>query len=202
MPMRFKLGPKMLLPLAIALVGIGVFALLQATEETPEKLRPTTRAPVVSVQAVTMVAASPTLRLFGQVETPSMSVLTAGVEADVVALEALEGEAVRRGRVIVLMDDADAELAVRERNADLAEIDAQLGSEQTRLRADRSALAAEQALLELARTAVARAQRLLQSNAGSKAELDRAREDEQSRLLALAQRRRAVDDFDSRQQQL
>ena len=189
-------------PLLILVGGVGVFLGFLVTSEAPEPLRPVNRAPVVSVQAAVVTSASPTLRIFGRMEAPTMSVLTAGVEADVVAVKALEGDAVRRGREMIVLDDVDAALATLQRQAEWAEIEALLESDRIRLQSDEAALATEEALLALAHKAVERAAQLARSKAGSEAALDQAVRDEERQRLAVIQRRQAIDDAPARRRQL
>ena len=190
------------LPLLILVVGVGVFWGFLVTSEAPEPLRPVNRAPVVSVQAAVVTSASPTLRIFGRMEAPTMSVLTAGVEADVVAVKALEGDAVRRGREMIVLDDVDAALATLQRRAEWAEIEALLESDRIRQQSDEAALKTEEALLALAHKAVERAAQLARSKAGSEAALDQAVRDEERQRLAVIQRRQAIDDAPARRRQL
>jgi len=197
-PMRIiTIPPKLLkfaLPLGILLGGVLLVALFLITADEPEPLQSTKRAPVVSVRVVEKAPVSPMLRIFGEVESPHYSVLTAAVEADILSVEALEGDAVKRGQALVVMDDVDAELTMRERAAELAEIEAQIDSDKVKLNTDRASLKAEQTLLELSRKAVARAKQLAKSQLGSEAALDQMRQEEQRQLLAVAQRRQAIDD--------
>lgn len=190
------------LPLLALAAGGVAFALFKVTAEAPEPLRPKNRAPVVSVQVVAKTTASPMFRIFGQVETADMSVLSAGVEADIVEVKVLEGNAVRQGQVLIVMDDTDATLEILQRQAELAEIKALMGSDKVKLRADKSALATEKSLLALARKAVERARQLAKSQAGSEASLDQALQDAQRQQLAITQRRLAIDDYAPRRLQL
>lgn len=193
---------KFLLPLLIVAAGVGMFRWLTVTAEPPEPLRPEVRAPAVSVRMAEKVTASPTLRIFGQVEAPTLSVLTAAVEADVLEVAVLEGDAVRRGQQLVVLDDVDAALELRQRRAELADIEAQLESDRIKLQSDTSALKTEQSLLALQHKAVERAAQLARSKAGSEAALDQARQDEERQRLAVIQRRQSIDDFPARRRQL
>lgn len=193
---------KFLLPLLIVAAGVGMFWWLTVTAKPPEPLRPEVRAPAVSVRVAEKVTASPTLRIFGRVEAPTLSVLTAAVEADVLEVAVLEGDAVRRGQALVVLDDVDAALELRQRRAELADIEAQLESDRIKLHSDRSALKTEQALLALQHKAVERAAQLARSKAGSEAALDQARQDEERQRLAVIQRRQSIDDFPARRRQL
>ncbi|MDA7971657.1 MAG: efflux RND transporter periplasmic adaptor subunit [Gammaproteobacteria bacterium] len=193
---------KFALPLGILLGGLLLVVLFIITADKPEPLQSADRAPVVSVQVVEKAPVSPMLRIFGEVESPKNSILTAAVEADIISVEVLEGDAVKRGQALIVMDDGDAELAMRERAADLAEIEALIESDKVKRRADRDSLKAEESLLELARKKVARAKQLAQSQLGSEAALDDALRDEQTQLLAVAQRRQAINDAAPRRAQL
>ena len=197
--MRF---PKIVLPLAMLAVGIVVAVVLQFTADVPEPLNPKDRAPLVSVHVVAKTSASPTLRVFGQVETADMSVLSAGVTADILEVKVLEGNAVHRGQEMIIMDDTDAALEILQRQAELSEIEALIESDKIKLAADRTSLQSEELLLSLTRTAVDRASRLAHASAGSEAAVDQARQDEQRQLLAVTQRRQSIDEFASRQLQL
>lgn len=193
---------KFLLPLLVVAAGVGMFWWLTVTAKPPEPLRPEVRAPAVSVRVAEKVTASPTLRIFGRVEAPTLSVLTAAVEADVLEVAVLEGDAVRRGQVLVVFDDVDAALELRQRRSELADIEAQLESDRIKLQSDRSALKTEQSLLALQHKAVERAAQLARSKAGSEAALDQARQDEERQRLAVIQRRQSIDDFPARRRQL
>lgn len=193
---------RIALPLGILLGGILLAVLFVLTADEPEALQPGARAPVVSVSRVSIASVSPALRVFGEVESPNMSMLTAVVEADIIKVSALEGEFVARGQEIIVMDDVDAELSARERAAELAEVEAMIESDQVQLEADRAALKAEQSLLQLARAAVQRAAKLAKSQLGSEAAFDAAKQEEQRQLLAVTQRRQAIDGADARRAQL
>ncbi|MDD9883786.1 MAG: HlyD family efflux transporter periplasmic adaptor subunit [Gammaproteobacteria bacterium] len=200
--MRVRNIRQFILPPLIIAGGALVFWYLSSSAPPPEPLRAETRAPVVSVRAAEKVTAAPTLRVFGRVESPTRSVLTAGVEADVVEVAALEGDAVRRGQALVVLDGADADLQLRQRRAELADIDAQLDSETVRQRADIDALKTEEALLALRARAVDRAAQLARSRSGSEAALDQAREQHERQRLAVLQRRQSIDDAPARRRQL
>ncbi|MDD9812154.1 MAG: HlyD family efflux transporter periplasmic adaptor subunit [Gammaproteobacteria bacterium] len=200
--MRVRNIRQFILPPLIIAGGALVFWYLSSSAPPPEPLRAETRAPVVSVRAAEKVTAAPTLRVFGRVESPTRSVLTAGLEADVVEVAALEGDAVRRGQALVALDAADADLQLRQRRAELADIDAQLDSEEVRQRADIDALKTEEALLALRARAVDRAAQLARSRSGSEAALDQAREQHERQRLAVLQRRQSIDDAPARRRQL
>lgn len=189
---------KILLPPVIITAGGAVFWYLANTAEPPQPLQAESRAPVVSVRAAAKVSAAPQLQLFGRVQAARVSALTAGVEADAVAVAVLEGDAVRAGQVLVELDEADAALRLRQRRAELADLDAQLAADEIGRRSDTAALATEEELLALQGKAVDRAARLARSKSGSEAALDQARETHERQRLAVIQRRLAIDDYPAR----
>lgn len=193
--------PKPRLPLLILLAAVGIFIWLQSTREAPVPLQATHRVPLIAVQTVTKAAATPTFRMFGQVETPNKVVLTAGVEADISEVKVLEGNAVQRGQELIVLDDTDAVLDLQQRQAELSEIEASLELEKIALEANQAALETEQSLLALARKAVTRVSQLAQSQVGSVAAVDQAMQNQHRQSLAVIQRQRSVNEFVARQQQ-
>lgn len=190
---------KFVLPVLVLAAGVGGFLYFKANKAEPKPLKAVTRAPVVSVEVVKKVSASPSLTLFGQVEAPSNSVLTAAVSADVLEVLVLEGSKVKAGDRLVRLDNTDVSLEILQRKAELIEIEAQLESDRKRHEADKLALTREQALLSLSRKAVDRSRTLARTSAGTEANLDSAIQQEQQQLLAITQRQLSIDDFESRQ---
>ncbi len=190
---------KFILPLLIVAFGAGIFVYLNSGKSESPPLEQRSRPPIVSVQTIEKGSVAPTVRLFGQVETPSLVTLTAGIEADVTHVRVREGNRVEQAQVLVELDRLDSQLAVLQRQADVAEIRAQLDSDSKRHAADLNALASEKILLDIARKEVERAQKLMNNRAGTAANLDIVLKAEQRQLLAMTLRRQSIDDFSSRQ---
>ena len=85
-----------------------------------EKNWPVSRA---ITQAQTL---SPELHLFGRIETPRHARLSAAISADVTTLHISEGQQVYRGQILITLDSAEEELQLQQRQADLADAQAQL----------------------------------------------------------------------------
>jgi multidrug efflux pump subunit AcrA (membrane-fusion protein) len=193
---------KFIVPVIILAMGIGSFVYFKSTRVKPEPIQARRQAPMVSVEPVRKITASPMIRLFGTVETPSFGLLTAAVEADVLQVNVLEGDSVVQGQELIVLDDADIKLEVLQRGAELAEIEALIESDRIRLRTDRESLKAEKELLSLIRRSVERAKTLAKTRAASEATLDDALQNEQRQLLAIIQRQKSIDEFPARQLQL
>lgn len=194
---RFQLL-RLLLPLVILLLSAAVVGALVATR--PETQSEPAREPVRSVGAMAVNPAphSPVVRLYGRLESPSRTRLNAALTADVLAVPVRDGQTFARGELLVRLDDADARLAVRQREADVAELEAQLRAERARHRYDRQAVDDEQRLLELARREVARQEDLAARELSSAAAVDAARRELARQELALTLREETVATFEAR----
>lgn len=180
-------------PLVILTGGALVFALLVATR--PEAVE---RSPVESHWVVTTQAADPGLhaplvKVFGYVESPSTVTVKSAVEADVLEVAVRDGQHVARGEMLVKLDDRELRDVLRQRQAELDELEAELRKQRREVEADRADLAAERRLLEIDERRVSRLQRLLEDEAASPADLDDAKEALQRQRQAVIRARQAVD---------
>ena len=189
---------KFLLPILVIATGVGLYRHFIATGMEPDPIRSSLRPPAVATIAVRHQSLAPELTLFGRIEAPVNSVLSAGIPADVVEVAVREGDTVEEGDVLVRLSDADLSLEILQRKAGIAEIEAQMETERRTHAADREALEREQTMLALTRKAVDRARALARSSAGTEATLDNAVREEEQLLLAITQRRRSIDDHSSR----
>ncbi len=190
---------KFILPIVVLGSGFGVWRHLQDTRAEPDPVAQVLQPPVVAAMFARHQNLAPQLKLFGRVEAPTNSVISAGITADVIEVAVQEGDTVQAGDVLVRLDDTDAALNVRQKKAGVAEIAAQADSDRRSFRADQEALEREQSMLALIRKGVARARKLASSNAGTEATLDEVLQQEEQLLLAITQRKRMIDDYELRQ---
>ncbi len=174
-----------MLPLVILLIAISVFIALKqskpekATITQPEKMWRVDSVPVVFKDI------SPEVTVYGRVETPRQASLNAAVNADVIAIKVLEGSEVDAGQLLIKLDDSDVAFLLEQRQADYAEIEALISSEQVRFKRDKSLLAHEKELVALAEKAVIRARKLEESKLVSRATLDDTFAAKQRQILTL-----------------
>lgn len=166
-------------------------------ETEPDAAPATTNATPVSVQVVKKQTLSPELTLYGVVESPRQSNLSAAVNADVLAVEIFEGSQVTSGSVMIKLDTTDLELVQAQRRADVAEIQANIDSQKRSHQANLESLGKEQELLELYRRGLSRAQKLASSRVGSEASIDDSLRLVQQQELSLTSRQRAIDEHAS-----
>ncbi|MFN2349127.1 MAG: efflux RND transporter periplasmic adaptor subunit [Thioalkalivibrio sp.] len=193
---------RRLLPLLILAAGVVGFLILRATGPQSPPMEVGERVWRVNTETVTPGSLSPSLSLYGHVTTPRTANLRAALEADVLETPAQEGRLVTQGEILVRLDEREAALLVIQREADLADVRAQISSERLRNARDREALKHDEALLELAERNVARATDLLARNLGSRTALDDARRAFEQQALAVNTRRLALEDFEARLAQL
>jgi len=161
--------------------------------------KPTERndATAVSVQVVNKQTLAPELTLYGSVETPRQSELSAAVSADVVTVDIFEGSSVQAGAILIKLNTEDLDLAVIQRRADVSEIEANIKSQQRSNQADIESLEKEQQLLELSRRSLDRAEKLASTRVGSEAAIDEAMRSVRQQELSLTSRQRAIDEHES-----
>ncbi len=193
---RARRWGRFLVPVLILAISGGVFAGLVATREISPPAEVEEKSWLVQTQEIQPGSFAPDLLLYGRVEAHRVAALTAAVNAYVAAVPVREGYTVERGETLVRLDDEDLRLVLRQRVAELAEVEASITTARTRHAADRSALTHEQRLLELARREVDRVRDLLRRKLGSQSQLDQAEQAVERQAMAVISRRLAVDEFD------
>ena len=191
-------GWRLTAPLLVLAAALLVFLMLVWTRPDPPAEAPTEPTWTVATELAQPGSHTPVLRTFGYIESPSAATLTAAVEADVAAVPARDGETVAEGELLVELDDRELRDTLRQRQAELDELEAQLRQERRAIEADREDLAAERALLEIDERRVDRIERLLADDAASPSDLDDAEEAKERQRQAVIRAEQAVDDAEER----
>jgi len=179
---------RWLLPIAILAAGVGGYMALANSKSTAVPVETREKTWIVATETITVVDQSPIVTLYGSVESAEIAKLSAALTADVAQVNALEGQAISKGDIVLSLDDRDAVLILRQREAEEIELQARLDTENLKHANNQAALRREQQLLELSRTAVSRAKELAASSVGSQSQLDAAKQDEARQILALENR--------------
>lgn len=193
---------KWLLPLLFILLAVAIFAYMRATKPQAPSKPAQEKLWAVSVMEAQPAAYQPELTLYGKVETPRMSTLSASVTADVLAVNTDEGDAFEHEALLIQLDERDSRLLLAQRSADLAAIDAQIDAEKVRHSANLKALTLEKNLLALTQKSVERYENLAKRSVASQNQLDEARRSYQQQALALNARQEAINDHPNRLRQL
>lgn len=181
---------------AILILGVAILGFIWLKNSAPETPAAPRQPPAVSVNTLTIhkQAISPQVTLYGRLESPVTSSLTAAVEANVTALVHLEGDTVSKDDLLLSLDETEANIVLRQRQADVAEIEAQIATEKAQLKNNKALLATQQSLLSLSEKAVGRAQTLQDRKLGSQSLIDEAMTGQQQQQLAIQQLQFAIAD--------
>lgn len=201
--MRFPKAPlKLILPMVAILITALVAGLLIATKPKPKTQ--TTEEKTWQVHAITAELGmhAPLQPLLGTVISPSQVTLAAAIEADVLRVHVLDGQSVKKGDELIVLDDREASRRLLQRQGELDEIEALLIAERTRHETDKASLKNEEMLLALSDKSVERLRQLAQKDLGAQSQLDDAIQAQARQQLALLNRRYLVDDHASRLDQL
>lgn len=189
---------KLSVPLLILIAGFAVFKALKATRPESPLAEIQERVWRVEVEEARPGPLAPELVLYGRVETPALLRVAASAAARVAEVPVREGERVAAGSLLVRLDERDLLPRLRQAEAQVAELGAQVLSEKNRHETDRSALAQEQKLVAIASDGVERAQRLKKQRVGSDSELDAAEEALARQALAVSNRQMSISDHPAR----
>lgn len=185
---------RLLPPLLVVALAIGIFiALIISRPQAPVQERPA-QGVLVDVQQIDFAELSPVLTLYGRLEAPQKANLRAAVTADVAEVYVFDGDNVEQGDVLIELDPREARLAVRQAEAELALIDAQIEAEKSQLKRNEALLGTQQQLVDLAKAAVNRAEKLQQSQLTSQALLDESISLQAQQSLELKQRQFDIQD--------
>ena len=174
---------------ALASTGLVAFA------PEPDR-RPAARAAVpVASEVVAPGTYFPELHLYGRVETPHAASLTALVSASVASLEVQEGQRLAAGDVLVQLDETDARLLLRRRQAELAEAEADRQALVLAGEDDRKVLAHQEELHALAQDKLARHRQLRRESMIAKETLNAVLQESHAEAIALSRQRNLVASF-------
>ncbi|MFW1676742.1 efflux RND transporter periplasmic adaptor subunit [Pontibacter sp. JAM-7] len=193
---------RWLLPLVMLAVAAAVFMLL--TTSKPQAPSKPAEEKVWSIQTVTADPRQhqPVLELYGQVETPRLTTLTAAINAYVETVETDAGRSAASGTRLLQLDTRDATLVLQQRAAAVIQAQAQLDAEQVRYAAEQRSLKIQQNLLQLSARSVKRYEDLEKRKVSSVDQLDTARSAYQQQALALASLEESIADHPNRIKQL
>jgi multidrug efflux pump subunit AcrA (membrane-fusion protein) len=197
----FRLLKRLVVPALVLAAAVVAVLYFVNTKSSPQKVDPEERAWPVQTRAIELLEQKPTLRLFAQIESPQLAEISAPLQAEVSDVRAVEGNTVGAGELLVQLDRRDFELLVRQREADVADIEAQIDLERRRARNDERSYQLEEELFELSKNAEERAEDLAKRNLGSQAQLDTSRQDQVRQRLALASRKLAINGHPARLRQ-
>lgn len=193
---------KFLLPVLFLAIGGGSMFYLNSNRAAVPAKPVKEKVWRVKAQQVDFTPGQPKLTLFGKVESPLSSTLTAPLTAYVSERLVAEGNRVSKGQILLRLDDRDARLLLEQRSAEVSRIKALIAAEKVRFEADQTALRIEQELLSINQRTLERYKNLSNQQVASQNQLDDARRTYQQQALSLNNRRQAIADHPNRLAQL
>jgi HlyD family secretion protein len=193
--MSFRSIIKILLPVLVIAIAIGVFQHLKAGK--PERLKPELKEKIwlVEVVSVEKRKLSPNLELYGQVESPELLRAAAPGAGIISEVRVQSGTLVKSGDILVKMDSRDFETTVVQAESDINDSKNQIAELKIRHRSNINALETEQLLLELAAEEVQRLVQLIEQNLSADTILSVARSALGRQQLAVYSRQLEVESY-------
>jgi len=131
-----------------------------------------------------------------------MTRLTSAINADVDEVAIKEGQYVTQDQLLIKLADSDYQLQLKQRNAELKEIKAQIQSEMDHHKSNQQALEHEKVLLNLSQKELDRAKSLKRDNLSTQAHIDESEQVVVKQQLAVNNRALTVNDHEARLTQL
>ncbi|SFG72687.1 efflux RND transporter periplasmic adaptor subunit [Neptunomonas qingdaonensis] len=191
-----------ILPILALAVAVVIFISLKNSKPQAPARAVVEKLWSVQIQPVVFAAYSPEIVLYGQVESPQMTQISAPVTAFVEQVLSREGQSVSQDELLIKLDPRDMQLILRQREADLQSIDARISAAQIQYTADQTALSIEKKLYALANKSVSRYRDLSKRNVSSQDQLDTAQISLQQQALSLNNREQAISAFPAQLSQL
>ncbi len=198
---------QFILPLLILGIGFGGFKYMRATKSKEAPIKIEEQTWVVAVKPVTLSVLSPTITLYGRVESPRAATLrtptlSLNISTQVIKVAVLEGKKVKKGQILIALEDKDSRLNLKQKEAELIDINAQIQIEKQRHATNINAIKHEQALLKLMETSVKRLRKLSKKKLSSQAVLDEAQQAVERQMLTVISRRLEIKNHKARLSQL
>jgi len=198
--MKIRAKARLILPFLVLLISVAIyFSLVNSKTERPkpalsEKIW---QVAVISAQQQEL---SPTITLYGRIESPEQLKAAAPGGGIVERVLVRNGSRVLRGQQLVTLDRRDFEAALLQAEADLRDIDNQIAELKVRHLANQASLETERKLLALADAEVERLVKLKQQNLSADTALNSARSEQGRQQLAVTSRALDVDSYQARLQ--
>ena len=200
--MRRQLFNRRTLPLLLLAGALVIATLLYLLRPQPVAVADAEKRWHVAATVITPGTKSPTLPLYGFIESPKTAQISSAVLADVAAVHVLAGQSVAAEQLLIELDQADLAFVVVERQAALDETLALLAQEKQLQIRDEAAQQQEKTLLELAERGVKRAKQLAEQRLGPAAKVDEAERTLAQQQLALNTRNLSINNHPARLQRL
>lgn len=198
---------KLFLALLVLAVGGAGFWYMLKTKPQAQPIKAEEKTWLVSTVSVTPQTLTPTVTLYGRVESPRDAVLraptqTLSANTEVWAVSVLEGEHVNENQLLIQLDDRDSQLNLKQREADVLDLEAQIENEEKRHASNLVAITYDEMLLKLTQESMNRAVQLKKQDVGSQAALEDTQKTVGQQMITVTNRRLEIETHPARLAQL
>ncbi|MDM8557474.1 biotin/lipoyl-binding protein [Candidatus Parabeggiatoa sp. HSG14] len=195
-----------LLPLLILAIGVMSYMYMLETQSKNAPIKIEEQAWIVTTVSITPTTLSPTLTLYGRVESPRTATLrtpTLSVaNTEVKKVFVFEGEKVKKGEILIRLEESDSRLYLKQREADMTDIKAQMTLEKQRHANNLIAIVHEEALLKLTKKSLERLRKLKKQRVSSQSASENAQQAVERQMLAVTRMRLDIKNHKARLAQL
>ena len=205
--MSMKTILKFLLPLLILSIGALGFRYLYKTKPQTKPIKTQEQSWIVTVMSAKPKTLTPTVTLYGRIESPRFATLrtpslSLSANVEVMQVNVLEGQNIKKGQLLIRLEDKDSQFNLKQREADSEEITAQIQLEKQTYVNNLKAIIHEEALLSLTQTSVQRLHHLQKQKVSSQSALENAQRTVEQQKLAVLKRRLEIQNHQARLAQL
>jgi HlyD family secretion protein len=167
-----------------------------------EREKPALSEKIRQIEVITaqQQALSPSITLYGRIESPEQLKAAAPGGGIVEKVFVRNGDSVKQGQQLVIMDRRDFAAALLQAKADLRDIDNQIVELKIRHQSNLASLGTERELLGLADAEVQRLLKLKKQNLSADTAINSARSEMERRRLAVTSRKLDVDSYPAKLQ--
>ncbi len=193
---------KALLPFVV--VGVSMAIANHMIDTRAEKKQPELREKIWQVDVIeaSRQSLSPSITLYGRVESPEQLQAAAPGAGIVDQINVRQGDGAVKGDILVSMDRRDFETQRVQAESELSDLKSQMSELKIRHNANLALLETERELLKLAEADVVRMRKLKNQNLGSATTLSEALNSRGRQQLSLQNRQLDVDSFPAKLQML
>ncbi len=191
---------KFLLPILVLLIAAAVYFSLVNSKTEREKPALSEKVWQVNVITARKQALSPSITLYGRIESPEQLKAAAPGGGIVEKVFVRNGASVKQGQPLVTMDRRDFAASLLQAEADLRDIENQIAELKIRHQSNLASLDTERELVVLANAEVKRLTELKKQNLSADTAINAVRSESARRQLAVTSRQLDIDSYPSRLQ--
>ncbi|MDF1797287.1 MAG: HlyD family efflux transporter periplasmic adaptor subunit [Coxiellaceae bacterium] len=190
------------LAIAILAVVILLFILMVVFKPSPDYQQAENKPRPVHAQKIVVGENKPQVKLYGVVESTRLAKQKAKFAGDVSAVLVREGQAVKKGELLVQLGRGKKTLLVDQRQAEVQKIEGEIEVEKQQNLTDKMALDHEKQMVSAALRELERMKKLVKNNYVSRTQLDKTDADYSKMQLEITKRKHSLENHQHRLLQL